>query len=716
MIKLYSSLALLALALPSMAQQLPNNGFEENWGACTPWTASNNTKTKGETPAPWCIAQVIGMGGTGATQVGEKVAGYNSDTAVKIYNSPNTASSSKIVPGYITLGTTWNTAKGFSGGNADGGTFGGIDFTYRPDAISFDYKRSGSEDASLVAYMWKGSTTQSSVPADIGLFSVTSVNMVDRERNILDKATAQGGGVSKSDDFALIASIEQRLNGSSDWQNALVPFTYHSTEVPTKFNVIFAANDYFSTSVTNGHELTIDNVNLVYYSRLSSLKYKGTELLTPNTYTYDLGELSAKPSSKDFEALAMSPNATVKVTVNTSSVRVVVTHDGEDIDGEKRHTYTLNFTTKAPASTLLSTLSVNGKPVTGFNPSAYTYNLGELPQAPAPDAVEAAAKDPEATVATTIGYQVIKVVVSNPKATNPETTYTLNYTIAANPLPTNGNTYEGWLNVTLGEPIVVNSLTSIIITEPVNGKCTFALPNFAFMGNVIGDIVIPNVAVDGNSYSGSFNGLALAGGEIIANVAVNGTIDTNGVPNFQIPVDWAMNPANLYDPATTTPIGVTLSGANPEGTTSHSVFVKAVAPNSDVVYTTDEPSTLTIVPAEAGVCTMIFTTAADGIGRVVVSNVAFDGSTFASTASTSASYGNASHEVKVTGTMANGLIDSLSLVTEKYNLLLTSDKQNSINSVSNGTQTLRAYDLQGRRISGSARGIILLENGSKVIR
>ena len=90
-------------------QQLPNNGFEENWGDCTPWTSGDNKKTKGTTPSPWCISQVIGMGGTGATITGEKVEGYNSTdekptSAVKVYNSPNSILASQTVPGYLTLG------------------------------------------------------------------------------------------------------------------------------------------------------------------------------------------------------------------------------------------------------------------------------------------------------------------------------------------------------------------------------------------------------------------------------------------------------------------------------------------------------------------------------------------------------------------------------------------------------------------------------------
>ena len=51
-IKIFLSTALSAAAIlvgnpfTATAQQLPNNGFEEGWVDCVPWTSSGNTKTK----------------------------------------------------------------------------------------------------------------------------------------------------------------------------------------------------------------------------------------------------------------------------------------------------------------------------------------------------------------------------------------------------------------------------------------------------------------------------------------------------------------------------------------------------------------------------------------------------------------------------------------------------------------------------------------------
>ena len=266
--KIYAILGSALLALPVMAQdqpQLPNNGFEDGWKDCTPWNSIKNTTPKGTTPDDWTISQVIGWNGTGATIVGEKVEGYNSASAVKIYNKSTYMS--QIVPGYVTLGTTWSTSIGT--GNKDGGTFGGISFTGRPEKITFMYKFEGknTQPANAIAYLWKGTTTQASVPGNIVLFGKpTDVDMIDRDRNILDMTTTKGGAVTKSEDFELIAKGTTVITElTSDWVKGEIVFEYLSDATPEKINVIFAANAYFtSTGQIADNALTVDDVKCEY--------------------------------------------------------------------------------------------------------------------------------------------------------------------------------------------------------------------------------------------------------------------------------------------------------------------------------------------------------------------------------------------------------------------------------------------------------------------
>lgn len=271
--KIYLALGCALSILPAMAQdaQITNGDFEKPFTECIPWTSDDNTKAEGTTPFGWTISQVIGIKGTGATTVGEKAEGYKSPQAVKVYNTPNKFMPTQIVPGYVTLGTTWSTS--VMGKDNDGGTFGGIDFTGRPSKITFMYKRElgaegNKQPATVVAYLWKGTFTQADVPANIVIVgSPASVNMVNRDRSILGIDTAKGGEVTKSDDAELIASATLSITeATSDWTEGSIEFEYFSEATPEHFNIIFAANDYFgdAADIEAGNSLTIDNVYCIY--------------------------------------------------------------------------------------------------------------------------------------------------------------------------------------------------------------------------------------------------------------------------------------------------------------------------------------------------------------------------------------------------------------------------------------------------------------------
>ena len=287
---MYSALLMGAMGLNATAQQqLPNSGFEEEWAACKPWTSDGKTTAIGENPANWCISHVAGMSVfgkfQGSTSVGEKYTpGYNNSAyAVKITNSPNPVVESQIVPGYITLGTTWSTAKGASAQNKDGGSFGGITFTSRPTGIEFMYKRSRGTDkpdekSTVIAYLWKGNKTQAKVPGNIALMSTTAKDMVDRDRCVLgmDMNGYQGGEVTSSTDFELIGYINTEItDNSEEWKKFSANFTYDSDATPEYLNVIIAAGDYFggASVVGKDNSLTIDDVRVFYnYSGYLNIK------------------------------------------------------------------------------------------------------------------------------------------------------------------------------------------------------------------------------------------------------------------------------------------------------------------------------------------------------------------------------------------------------------------------------------------------------------
>ncbi|MDE7411137.1 MAG: PCMD domain-containing protein [Paramuribaculum sp.] len=361
--KLYTVLLSLGVATSITAQQLPNSNFDGTWGDCTPWTSNNNKSTKGQTPENWTISHVIGMAnGMGATEVGKKVDGH-SGSAVEIHNEPNPYKSSQIVPGYITLGTSWATSVGGITPikNMDGGSFGGINFTYRPDAVEFYYQRThgtanASEVAMVIAYSWKGTTTQVSVPGNNVLSgSPATATMTDRDRNILGKTTSQGGAVTTSSDFALISKIEKSIEGNqTSWTRMELPFEYSNNAAPEKFNIIFSAGDYYSTTPGKANTMSIDEVKLLYFSRLASLSVNGQEVngFSSDKYEYTVnGEMPAA-GAFNFTTLGTSgsANATLSLDTANSVATIKVTNSnvgGTDVDGATEHTYTIRFVDSA---------------------------------------------------------------------------------------------------------------------------------------------------------------------------------------------------------------------------------------------------------------------------------------------------------------------------------------------------------------------------------
>ncbi len=336
--------------------------FDKEWEQSHPWDSSNGyfdwtELEKNDTywssvqyqladyvqPEGWTVAHVTGMNGLGATVVGKKDTVEVGNYAVKLTNTPNAMMSDQIVPGYMSLGTTWATANAMNlSGSADGGAFGGIEFTGRPDAISLRYKRAhgtanATERASVIAYLWKGTYTQKDVPGNTGFGSTQNVEMKDRDRNILGIATTMGGEVTKTDDAACIASVEKYIEGDAEeWTDLTAELNYGDFAGgdvrPEKLNIIISANDYFAARnlMGVGNSLTVDDVKLVYWHALSALAYEGAELqFDENTTSYRIEDLSYDADKLSYTKKGQG--ATVKTTYNDETNTLTIRVEGEDI-------------------------------------------------------------------------------------------------------------------------------------------------------------------------------------------------------------------------------------------------------------------------------------------------------------------------------------------------------------------------------------------------
>lgn len=345
------------------------DSFEDEWVKCIPWDSNKNKIAVGKTPTGWCVSNVYTTAKTFNVASRLDVNEDESDYAVKLTNKSYMGQN---VPAYMTLGTSWATAKGF-GGNADGGSFGGKEFTTRPDAIRFDYLRNtpeGKENATVVAYLWKGTYTQKNVPGNTAIVGDPKLcDMKDRDRSILGMPTDQGGDVTKTSDAECIATINYSITSSTngEWETLTIPFEYKTNSTPEKINIIFAATDYFDRSkIVSGNSLCVDNVKYVYYHSLSNIKLNGSII---DGFNENRTEYTVKGNMADYknalDCTLKSANSTKNVNWNDAENLVTITVKGSNYaeDNESMTVYTIKFEgtgTGIHNVTSTSTNSANG--------------------------------------------------------------------------------------------------------------------------------------------------------------------------------------------------------------------------------------------------------------------------------------------------------------------------------------------------------------------
>ena len=334
------------------------------------WESSKWQMEDYTTPDAWCISHVMGMNGLGATVVGAKELTNgdeeNPEYAVRLTNTPNPFMSTQVVPAYMTLGTSFASASVSDLGKADGGTFGGVAFTGKPDAIQFDYSRShtqagdtlyaaevinSEEPATVVAYLWKGQYKQETVPGETAFAGPSTVTMYGRERNILDIKTTTGGATTKSDDAACIAQVVKSITGNVEGklETMVVPLDYGKyagTDVqPDSLNNIFAASDYFGqrSKVGAGFALVVDNVKLLYYHDIKDASYNGEGFEFGPSHAADFSTEAYVPANLQFTKVGQG--ATVEQSYNDETGVLTITVKGQDVrfNPESVTVYTIQF-------------------------------------------------------------------------------------------------------------------------------------------------------------------------------------------------------------------------------------------------------------------------------------------------------------------------------------------------------------------------------------
>ncbi len=381
------AVALLAAA-GARAQQIPNSDFTSWKSICGNsycWTASilNSFGSDGELairpgtePTSWNGSNLNQKNFASVSNpdlvTNVTVDGHNG--VVQLKNIRPSRWSTLIAPGFISFGTPWVYPHANSN-NADGGVYGGRDFTYKPDAIKGTFKRtvSTAENAHIIVYLWNGTFT-----SKIGDKKSPTHEVSNQDRAVMGLTTSTGDG-------KLIASCDYTFGTTqnNDWEEITVPLEYvdgRESLTPAKVNVILSAADYWNRDNMKANNiLQADNVDFVYYHSLTALSYDGTSIYKEGTTNYNL-------SSKVYDAELLSytkkgVGATVESTYDEASALLTLTVKGNDYDAnaDSKTVYTIQFKKTDKTASQLTALSYDGTPVSGFDPATFSYDLSSTP-------------------------------------------------------------------------------------------------------------------------------------------------------------------------------------------------------------------------------------------------------------------------------------------------------------------------------------------------
>lgn len=438
-----------------LAQQLPDPSFEE-WNG----TAFNGAIQ----PTYWHYSNVSQLG-IANFNFADRQPGRNGGYCMKVQDQSLTVMGiGETSPGYIALGQPWAYVASLTAINkATAGTYGGIDWTYRPDTmvvwIKREGPRTGDENYNILFYSWVGNSNGTTYKGKDGsCTNVVNSNpqyAVNEESDIrlaLDGnecAPASGNAQQVAEGW-----IYEKTS-YPNWTKIKVPIYYLNDRVPEKCNVIFSAGNYpnfrANSGLYEGNSLYVDDAEMIYSSKIQKLYIGGREwrAFDPNStavQTYSLGpgvtsipEVyavrgagSLRNNRGDVANFAGRRLSDAECTISGGVIDgAPATITVYAADGSSQTTYQVAFVSTTSSNAKLADIRVNGTSVANFNPFLTSYNVS-LPygttEAPL---VEVDLQDATATVqiqqpASPAGTSVITVTAQD----GTQMVYTLSFSVA----------------------------------------------------------------------------------------------------------------------------------------------------------------------------------------------------------------------------------------------------------------------------------------------
>ena len=407
------ALTAVSIGFDVYSQQLPDPGFEDWSGTAfdgkkqlKSWNGSNVQKTLVVTMKMLC------------TEPSTDAHGGN--YSFYIHNSDEVAGN--VSPGYGTLGQPWtsNMSSLSDISTATAGTYGGVSFNYRPDAMKVWIKRTGSnatnENFNIVFYSWKGTSKGTSYRAknySCNSSTVPTECKTDEESDIR-QALDKNQCVTSTYATQIAEGWVKEKKTYSNWTQITIPIYYLNSETPDKVNVIFSAGNYpnfrDNDGIYAGNALYVDDVELVYNSNIEDLyvdgiKWDGFDPNSSEEQVYSLGSDATEvpdiygmrgkgtlsndpPKHDDFASDYNTMKKTVdfpgrrlsssEMTVTKGKIGEVTTITVKAEDGSSTTTYKIRFvkaaSTNAAPQNITYTLAGETKTL-GFSGTTTSYNV-----------------------------------------------------------------------------------------------------------------------------------------------------------------------------------------------------------------------------------------------------------------------------------------------------------------------------------------------------
>lgn len=444
---------LMGMCVAAMAQQLPDPSFEDWSGA----QFDGNIQ-----PKYWNYSNVDQLG-IAKFNFAQRETGRTGSYAMKVQDQDlKVMGIGATSPGYIALGQPWAYVSDIGSINkATAGTHGGISWAYRPDTMTVWIKRTGSrtgdENYNILFYSWIGTSEGASYKAKDGsCSSVPDAYRFDEESDIriaLDKneCSTVTAGTQVAEGW-----IYERKT-YENWTKIKVPIYYMNDSKPQKCNVIFSASNYPNFRANDGlyagNTLIVDDVELIYSSAIQKLYIGGKEWKNfdgnnHGVQTYSLGQgATTIPQITAYRGAGKMTNPAGKsatfpgrkldgseLTIEQGAVdgapcKITVRSE----DGKSTSTYLVQFVSQQSNNAMLSGISVNGTPISGFNQLVTSYNVA-LPYGTKEAPVVTVSKQEEVqtvsiTQAKTVTDKATIVVTAQDGAT--KKTYTVQFSVAA---------------------------------------------------------------------------------------------------------------------------------------------------------------------------------------------------------------------------------------------------------------------------------------------